>query len=241
MCNKPKRLLKGTNALKYIEAGEREKVVIRSGGRKDETVIGYHNLETLSNRKEWWTLGIKRPSKINCNYLVNDLMRCYYSDRAVYAIDNFQQVHPSNIDYTKLLCAILNSTLFALFTNIEGRANFGGGLMKMQTYEIRNTLVVDPGTISTDLSKKIEAAFDRMASRDLGTIFEECGLDQSKPISEQDPKPLADRKALDEILFDLVGLGEEERKEIYVAVCELVRLRLDKAKSLKEDLGPDFA
>jgi hypothetical protein len=81
--------------------------------------------------------------------------------------------------------------------------------------------------------RKLDVAFDHIASRDLGTLFEECGLDPTKPIAEQLPNPLSDRKQLDEMLFDVIGLSEEERNQVYIAVCELVRARLDKAKSLK--------
>jgi hypothetical protein len=231
-CTKPKKSLSGTNALKYILDGERQKVTIRSGANKGHVVTGYNRLETLKNRKEWWNLGKKQPSQINCNYLVNDLMRCYYSDDPIFAIDNFQQVRPSK--GPKELAAVLNSTLFALFTNIQGRANFGGGLMKMQTYEIRNTLTVDIPSIDPNMCRRLQSAFDKLASRELGTIFEECGIDPSRPVRDQNPRPAPDRKHLDDIIFDMLGLTDQERTEVYLSVCELVKTRLDKAGSLKK-------
>jgi hypothetical protein len=234
-CTKSKKSLSRTNALKYILNGERQKVTIRSGGNKGQVVTGYNKLETLKNRKEWWNLGNKQPSQINCNYLVNDLMRCYYSDEPIFAIDNFQQVRPSKAP--KELCAVLNSTLFALSTNIQGRANFGGGLMKMQTYEIRNILTLDIPSIDPDICQRLRLVFDKLASRELGTIFEECGIDPSRPIRDQNPRPPLDRKHLDDIMFDMFGLTESERKEVYWSVCELVKTRLDKAKSLKKKEG----
>jgi len=48
----------------------------------------------------------------------------------------------------------------------------------------------------------------------------------------QEPNPLPDRKALDDIVFDALGLTEEERKEVYWAVAELVKNRLEKARSV---------
>lgn len=61
-----------------------------------------------------------------------------------------------------------------------------------------------------------------------------CGIDSKSeiPIAEQDPQPLPDRKALDDIVFDALGLTEEERKEVYRAVCQLVWDRISKAKSV---------
>jgi len=45
---------------------------------------------------------------------------------------------------------------------------------------------------------------------------------------------LPDRKELDDIVFDALGLTEEERKDVYRGVCRLVWNRISKAKSLKK-------
>lgn len=55
--------------------------------------------------------------------------------------------------------------------------------------------------------------------------------DPKQPIRSQKPDPLLDRKALDGIIFDILGLTQAERDEVYLAVCELVKNRLEKAKS----------
>jgi len=52
------------------------------------------------------------------------------------------------------------------------------------------------------------------------------------PISEQKPNPLQDHKALDDVMFDMLGLTEEERREVDWAVCELVKNRLEKERSV---------
>ena len=82
------------------------------------------------------------------------------------------------------------------------------------------------------LKSKLESALTTISKRHIKSIFEECGFDPEKPIREQEPKPLPDRKALDDIVFDVLGLTKQERKEVYWAVCELVKNRLEKAKSL---------
>ena len=50
---------------------------------------------------------------------------------------------------------------------------------------------------------------------------------------EQEPIPLPDRKDLDDVVFDAIGLTEEERKDVYWAVCRLLWNRVSKAKSTK--------
>lgn len=67
----------------------------------------------------------------------------------------------------------------------------------------------------------------------VGSIFEECGIDQSKQIRKQEPNPLPDRAELDNIVFDELGLTEEERKKVYWSACELVKQRPEKARSVK--------
>ena len=57
-------------------------------------------------------------------------------------------------------------------------------------------------------------------------------LNPKQPIRSQKPNPLPDRKALDDIVFDILGLTQEERNEFYWAVCELVKNRLEKARSV---------
>ena len=41
-----------------------------------------------------------------------------------------------------------------------------------------------------------------------------------------------DRRALDEVVFEALGLTEEEQLEVYRAVVELVKNRLVKARSV---------
>ena len=65
-------------------------------------------------------------------------------------------------------------------------------------------------------------------------VITECGIDPKSdvPIAKQEPRPLPDRKALDDIVFDALGLSEDERKEVYRAVCQLVWERTSKARSM---------
>jgi hypothetical protein len=65
-------------------------------------------------------------------------------------------------------------------------------------------------------------------------IFTECGIDPESEIliADQEPNPIPDRKALDDIVFDVLNLTEEERKDVYRAVCQLVWERISKARSV---------
>lgn len=127
-------------------------------------------------------------------------------------------------DFITPVTLVLNSSLTLFVSEMLGRHyGGGGGPLKLQVYEAKNLLILHPTFIKLS---------NFTGNKEILSIFTELGFDPSKPIREQEPNPLPDRKALDDIVFDALGLTEEERKEVYWAVAELVKNRLDKAKSV---------
>ena len=204
MCHKSKKELKGTNALKYIEWGEMQR---------------YHKRPTYASRNRWWDLGERNPAGINFNYLIDEVARSYVGK--IFVSDNFQAIHTD-----KKIEIFLNSFVSYLFQMNIGRASFGGGLIKIQTYELKDLLVMEVDDLSNRYMKD-------NASK---SIFEECGINPKLDVAieDQEPKPLLYRAELDKIVFDALGLTENERKEVYRAVCRLVWNRISKAKSMKK-------
>lgn len=208
ICNKSKQELKGTNALKYIEWGEKQTT-------KDG--VFWKNVPSVSSRKFWYGLGERKPARINFNYLIDEVARSYVGK--IYVSDNFQEIHTD-----KNVELFLNSFVSYLFQVNTGRVGFGGGLLKIQTYEVKRLPVIESEVVNVRYFKNNSGK----------NIFEESGIDpKSKiPIEEQEPKPLPDRAELDNIVFDALGLTADERKDVYLAVCRLVWNRISKAKSV---------
>lgn len=194
MCHADKASLSGTAALEYIEWGESQ---------------GYHQRPSCRGRPRWWDLGEREIPLLSFNYLISSTARTLYARNGCYTSDNFQEVHTDS-DLTLSLCASLNSSLFQLMVNMTGRSNFGGGLLKIQTYEIAELLCLDPKIFAF----KNEGIFT-------STMWEML-------------KPSDDRRALDTIIFDVLDLTQGERDGIYEAVVNLVEARLRKARSLRE-------
>ena len=94
-------------------------------------------------------------------------------------------------------------------TNVLGRSGLGGGLLKIQTYEVSELLCLDPKTF----------AFEDE------TIFTSTAWEMLDPSD--------DRRTLDAIIFDALDLTQGERDGVYEAVVRLVESRLRKARSLK--------
>lgn len=158
--------------------------------------------------------------------MVDPMMRFLYAK--ILVSDNFQEIHYLNKNEREFVYSC-NSTLFQLLLNIIGRANFGDGLIKLQTFEVASLILLNPENIKIT-GVKINT-FNKFISRDLNSFFEELGFNRNELIRDQIPNPLPDRKELDDIIFYELGLSNKERNEVYWSVAELVKQRLDKAAS----------
>ncbi len=139
----------------------------------------------------------------------------------------FYKIILPNKERKKLLGLFLNSTLGILEREIFGNTNLGGGALKFDRYSISKMYVID--------NLPFKGSFIRyLLERKQNSVFTELGFEPNKPIETQEPKPLSDRAKLDTIIFDALGLTEEERKDVYRAVCRLVYNRISKAKSVKK-------
>ena len=193
MCGKDKADLGGTAALEYINWGESQRFDQRPSCR---------------SRARWWDLGVRQIPSLAFNYLISSTARTLYALDGCYTSDNFQEIHTDS-DLKLRLCVALNSSLFQLMVNMAGRSNFGGGLLKLQTYEVSELLCLDPKTISFEAE----------------AIFTSSSWDMLDPSNN--------RRTLDTIIFDILNLTQGERDGVYEAVVGLVEARLQKAKSLK--------
>jgi Eco57I restriction endonuclease. len=126
----------------------------------------------------------------------------------------------------EIICGILNSTLYILFREIFGRNNLGLGTLKLEVMDAKKI----PFLFIQNVNIKI--ALNKIKNREIYSVFKEIGIDPGVSIRTQNPKPLSDRFELDEIIFNALNLSEDERKEVYWAVCELVQNRLQKARSV---------
>ena len=193
MCHADKAALAGTAALGYIEWGEKQR---------------YHQRPSCKGRTRWWDLGERAIPSLSFNYLISSTARTLYAKEGCYTSDNFQEIH-TDLNLTLPLCVSLNSSLFQLMVNMAGRSNFGGGLLKIQTYEVSELLCLDPKAFAFE----DEAIFTYSAWEMLD--------------------PSEDRRVLDAIIFDALNLTRGERDGVYEAVVNLVESRLRKARSLK--------
>ena len=191
LCHEDKAQLAGTGALAYIEWGESE---------------CYHERSTVQSRRLWYDLGERSTSQLAMNYLIGTTARTFFFENGVHFGDNFQEIRTSAASQLQL-CTVLNSTVSQLMLNISGRANFGGGLMKVQTFEIASLQVANPGLLEVPNE----------------SIFRRPNWDVLTPSSE--------RRQIDDAVFDALQLTQGEQEAVYEGVNELVGNRIAKAKT----------
>jgi hypothetical protein len=188
--------------------------------------------------------GERRAVTVNCNYLIDDCIRFYFAPNGIHVSDDFQELH----DVHEVVASLATTPITQMLCELLGRAPFGGGLLKVQTYEMKALLILNPSLLMPAPFRHLLSAFRRLCERPTRSIFEELGFPLCRerkcdhpehPYEHVRPEALTleqvraaspDRFELDRVVFDALGLTDEERVEVYRAVAQLVKDRLVKAR-----------
>ncbi len=207
---------------------------------------GYQNRPTCASRQWWWDVGERKPASLHWIYIVRERLCRPYS-KHIFVGDEFFDVYYEN----ESLVALCNTTLLDLMAEITARHyGGGGGPLKSQVYEVEKLLVPDPQAFDQSTNQYLLETFEKRAQRNLHSIFEDLGfapcrergckhpehpyefVKPEKLTLEQVRKASPDRFELDRVVFDVLGLTDKERLEVYQAVAQLVKDRLVKAGSV---------
>lgn len=207
--------------------------VLKSPREIEKIIFGTVDTETLLLLMD----GIKnelKHAKLLWVDIRGDRHICHYNSDNLFFTHNFHGIVLRDDSISMILCGLLNSTLVSFFVEVLGRKGLGGGAVRLLVEDLRRAeVVVAPSLLQKRQRNKIEELIDKeLGRRRINSVFEELGINPARPIREQKPNPLPDRKALDDIVFDILCLTEDERNEVYWAVCELVKNRLEKARSV---------
>jgi len=232
LCNLSKKELKKQgkiHALKYIEWGEGE-------GRE------YHDRPTTKTRELWYDLGLR---SYPVGVLIKSINDTYKHAETPEGVLVDQRLYEIQSRHSKIIIPLLNFTGVFLNRELIGRTNLGEGALDTAVYEVPEyVLIMNPEQLCSKKSKVLLQAFERMANREIKSIFEELGLPKpNRDLSNIKPedisldKILPDRRELDKVIFEALGLTEEGQLEVYRAVVELVKVRLVKAKTFSKKKG----
>ncbi len=138
---------------------------------------------------------------------------------------NFNEVRLQDHSDKELIAASIFSTFTLLLYEIHGRANFGQGLLKTQTYEINDLLVLNPEAITSARQDRVLRAMRRISQRNSLMIYDDV----------RNP----DRTALDDAFLMAVGfegaqVQEQVMTELHDATCRMIWHRMAKTGNSRE-------
>ena len=143
------------------------------------------------------------------NKMIDTTSRAFLTEDGLYANNVLYEISYPKSSPIKV-CAALNSTVCQLITNLEGRVNFGGGMLELAAYEISSLQIANP-----QLLPELDP-----------TVFDSPDWDVLSPSAE--------RWQIDGMVFDALGLTAGERLAVYEGVAELVGNRKQRASSIAE-------
>lgn len=220
----PMDALKGTYVQKYLRYGEKT-----TFASKKSKAVPVPQRSTCAGRERWYDLTYTK-----CGHLVWPKSQQYR--HAVLHNRNRLIVNCNLYDVTVvdeeanspgILAAVLNSTLVALTKFYFGRFAGTEGNLKTEVVDVNLLEVPDPRHITKSVAKKLEDAFAKLCGRDTRPMVEEEFMEchsaerakklAEKPISLPTELQMADRRALDLAVFELLGVTDAKERE---AICD---------------------
>ena len=113
----------------------------------------------------------------------------------------------------------MNSSWYFMQIELFGRANQGQGVLTTYGPDYEYIRFIDPLKFTAEQTSSGVTILDAISHRSILPIWEEFKLD--------------DRKALDNIIFHVIGLTDDEIQEFYFELGKLVTKRIERASSLK--------
>lgn len=188
-------------------------------GGKQRTPSGqlWARVPSVTGRKAWWLL---REISIADGLWMkgfNERFMVLENKGRVVSSDRFYELIVKEGIEPELLIAVLNSTLVALFIELNGRVNLGEGALDNMVYEVERCLVPDVLRFDSNSKKKIVEAYKKLRRRSVRPIIQE--------IKQKD------RFLIDRVVMEALGLDHRKYlPEVYKGLVEMVMERRSLSK-----------
>ena len=163
------------------------------------------------NLPEWHCFTPRKPGDFVVPCLLDKRLFFAWNPESLPATNMFFQGRFHEGISPRFGCGLLNSSLVYLMLEVFGRPKGLGGL-NLYGPDLAEVLVPDPGLFNSAARTRIEDAFDALCRRPILSIFEEVES--------------ADRRRLDNLVFDALDLAQEARTLIPVELARLTAQRL---------------
>jgi type I restriction-modification system DNA methylase subunit len=222
--HEPSASIKKKVVYKYISHGQRHPYNMGKGRREIPS-----NTKTCSSRTNWYQLPDIAPTRLLWEKAFDRYHRHFLADKPILANQRFYPIYPHNRDDIEVIAASLNSPITSLYLEFQ-RTIMGLGAVEATVDEAKQSLVLNPDVVDSPVKERAKKALSRLAGRPVESLFSELGANSPDEVSLDKVKP--DRRELDKIIMgEILGLTKEEQFEVYRAVIDLVKSRLQKAKS----------
>jgi type I restriction enzyme M protein len=222
--HEPPASIKKKLAYKYIAHGERHSYNMGKGRREIPS-----NTKTCLSRTNWYQLPDIAPTRLLWEKASDRYHRHFLADKPILANQRFYPIYPHNRDDIEVIAASLNSPITSLYLEFQ-RTIMGLGAVEATVDEAKESLVLNPDVVDSPVKERVKKALSQLAGRPVESLFSELGANSPDEVSLDKVKP--DRRELDKIIMgEILGLTDEEQLEVYRAVIDLVKSRIEKAKS----------
>lgn len=198
----PTASLAGTAAAEYVAWGEEQ---------------GFHQRRTCAARRPWYVLPWQEPAPI---VLPKGIWGRHFApmlEEPILVDQQLYQVHLKPGVLREAAAALLNSAWAALQMELTGRANFGEGVLWLAAYEVEKLLLPDPRYLTPTETDALAAHFSALAQEPVPSDLAEACLRPAQ-------------RALDTLIFQLLGFTETEASVVIDSLLQRVQERHTRAR-----------
>jgi len=188
--------LTGTAAAAYLAWGESQ---------------GFHQRATCVVRQPWYNLAAQPQAQIVLPKGVWRRHMAPLTASGLFIDQQLYQIIPPPDVPVAAVAALLNSAWFALQCELQGRLNFGAGVLWLAAYELGQILLPDPRYLPAEQVETLTAVFTALAQHPLSRTDEDLAQ--------------TERMALDTAVFDILGFTAAERQEVLDALQDRLATR----------------
>jgi len=204
-------------ALSYIQWGQRQ---VTKARQKTSAGIAWPKVPSVSGRRQWYTIDNIEAADVICNRFFDRRFFFGFCDFPVIEDQTFYglTLDPKYKARKLAQIALLNSTASYLFIEVLGRVGLGLGVLQYARIDMARLLALDILSFDQPLVERLLRAFDTLSARPILPIFDETNRN--------------DRRDLDSIVFEALGIAPEQVDHLYESLLFLIQERLSKADSL---------
>lgn len=222
--SKDKSDLSGKRVLNYIKLGEEQ------GVNKGKFFKG----RTLDN---WYKVmpeyaDIVMPYQPNLRHFASIVPRNVVIDKQLVCI------LVSEPKMEKAVAGYLNSTVAMLLKEVYSRSSFGLGSIQTSVTDIQSFPILKIKDLGSSQIENLSSLFDCFKKSKIKDIFSEIGNSDADAFDIK--KVPEGRSQLDDTVFELIGLNQEERVDVYKSLIRLVSNRISRSQSTSKKSRNSF-